>query len=72
MDMNTFLATTASVHPLVWVHAIFLWLLFAALTGYLAPEDGSKDKAHKAAEVAMYLMLSVSLPVIILGISYHI
>ena len=70
--MNTFLATTASVHPLVWVLAILLWLVFAMWTAYLAPSHRSEDKAHKAAEAAIYVMLGLSLPVIILGISYHI
>ena len=69
--MSTFLATTATVHPNVWVIAAFVWLAFAGLTAYLAPEDGSKDKAHKAAEVAMYLMLSIALPIIVFGISLH-
>ena len=70
-NMSTFLATTASVEPMVWVIATFVWLAFAGLTGYLAPEDGSKDKAHKLAEAAMYIMLSITLPIIVFGVSLH-
>ena len=69
--MSTFLATTATVHPNVWVIAAFVWLAFAGLTAYLAPSHRSEDKAHKAAEAAMYVMLGLSLPVIIFGISLH-